>query len=430
MRIIVDNGGYDLRNVGDTALMQVCVKRISDRWPKARLEVFTRDPHRLAIALPDVSPLGSDGKAMFMERWNVFGAWQHFVPDRLKWRFANLEFHARMANPFLAAKWIGWRRARRSPDTKAIHDLMETISRADAVVATGGGYFTDRFAGDARGVIATLRIAQKLGKPTALFGQGLGPLGDWSLRRELRKVLRNADLVALRDDVGGSRLLDELGCPETNVIVTGDDTVEIAHCQREQELGVHIGLNVRKDYYSGLDSFHLSRLRSVLGEIVSDFETSFVPVPTSWHERDLDLDNIRSVVDSLPSALWDLPALDTPNGVIQQIGKCRIAITGSYHGGVFALSQGIPTVGLAKSAYYQLKFRGLADQFGEGCWVVSLDSPEFERNLSEAVRTAWRRAEELRPRLLKAAENQIDRGWAAYRRFFKTVEERRDNSNV
>jgi polysaccharide pyruvyl transferase WcaK-like protein len=426
VRIVVDSGGYDLRNVGDSALMQACVKRILDRWPNASLEVFTDDPHRLVEALPDVTPLECKGRRMFFQRWNVLGGWHHSLPGPMKARFASLEFCVRMLNPTLATKWIGWRWARRSQYAEPMYRFMDTMRKADAVVATGGGYITDEFPDHALWVIVTLRIAQKLGKPTALFGQGLGPLGDLSLRRKLLKTVRNADLVALRDGVAGSHFLDELGCPKANVVVTGDDAVEMAYKQRRQELGVYFGLNLRKAYYSSLDNKHLSCLHSVLSGLVSEFETCLVPIPISWHEE-MDLDKIRNVADGLPSALWDVPGLDTPDGVIRQVGKCRLVVTGSYHAGVFALSQGVPVVGLAKSAYYQQKFLGLADQFGEGCWVVSLDSPEFRSALGKAIRDAWQRAEEIRSGLLNAAENQIERGRAAYDRFFDIVEQRREN---
>ena len=426
MRVVVDSGSYDLRNVGDISLMQACVKRILDRWPNASLEVLTDDPHRLVLALPSATPLECEGRRMFLQRWNVLGGWHHFVPGPMKARFASLESCVRMLNPTLATKWIGWRWAKRSIYAEPMHKFMDTMRKADAVVATGGGYLTDEFPDHALWVIMTLRIAQRLGKPTALFGQGLGPLEDRTLRRKLLRTIRNADLVALRDGVAGSHLLDELGCPKANVAVTGDDAVEMAYKQREQELGVYFGLNLRKAYYSSLDNKHLSHLHSVLSGLVSEFETCLVPIPISWH-REMDLDIIRSFAYGLPSALWDAPGLDTPDGVIRQVGRCRLVVTGSYHAGVFALSQGIPVVGLAKSAYYKQKFLGLADQFSGGCWVVCLDSPEFRSVLGEAIRHAWQRAEEIRSDLLKAAENQIERGWAAYNRFFDIVERRRED---
>ena len=60
----------------------------------------------------------------------------------------------------------------------------------------------------------------------------------------------------------------------------------------------------------------------------------------------------------------------TIDDVLTAIADCRVVVTGSYHAAVFALSMGVPAVGLAASRYYVDKFKGLADQFGPGCEVV------------------------------------------------------------
>jgi hypothetical protein len=68
------------------------------------------------------------------------------------------------------------------------------------------------------------------------------------------------------------------------------------------------------------------------------------------------------------------------------------------------------------------KFVGLNDQFGDVCPVVRLDERGYERQLEHAIRDLWERADELRPGLVRAAEQQIELSRAAYRRFRTTVE--------
>ena len=108
--------------------------------------------------------------------------------------------------------------------------------------------------------------------------------------------------------------------------------------------------------------------------------------------------------------------LNTPLKVIEQVGKCRIVVTGAYHAAVFALAQGIPVVGFAKSTYVREKFLGLADQFGTGCETVDLDAPDFAVQLETAMTNAWLSATTVRAQLLKAAERQIESSYAAYQR--------------
>ncbi len=66
------------------------------------------------------------------------------------------------------------------------------------------------------------------------------------------------------------------------------------------------------------------------------------------------------------------PEVPTLNDVLAATARCRVVVTGSYHAAVFALSIGVPAIGLAASRYYEDKFLGLAEQFGEGCEVVML----------------------------------------------------------
>jgi colanic acid/amylovoran biosynthesis protein len=91
-------------------------------------------------------------------------------------------------------------------------------------------------------------------------------------------------------------------------------------------------------------------------------------------------------------------------------------ITTSYHGGVFAIAQGIPVVAWLKSKYFASKLYGLANQFGVGCEVVTLDEGDWGARLKAAILSAWNSAEQLRPQLLERAASQLSASEAAYER--------------
>ena len=48
MRILVDQSGYDLLNIGDVAMLQSCVTRLRMQWPAAEIMVIAAAPGRLA----------------------------------------------------------------------------------------------------------------------------------------------------------------------------------------------------------------------------------------------------------------------------------------------------------------------------------------------------------------------------------------------
>lgn len=121
------------------------------------------------------------------------------------------------------------------------------------------------------------------------------------------------------------------------------------------------------------------------------------------------------------SASWK--KFESTAEIIKRISRCRIMITGTFHGAVFAISQGIPVIGLAKSVEYRNKISGLATEFGaEGCQIIDMKGPNYAAHLASAIEFAWSNAERLRPHLLREAKRQIDLGHLAYAQIRGRVE--------
>ena len=123
----------------------------------------------------------------------------------------------------------------------------------------------------------------------------------------------------------------------------------------------------------------------------------------------------------------DVGALEVPalHDVLAATARCRVVVTGSYHAAVFALSVGVPAIGLAASRYYEDKFLGLAEQFGEGCDVVMLAGGSGN-DLASTIAEAWARAPALRSSLRDAGARQVARGYEAYDRVAALVDSRSD----
>jgi colanic acid/amylovoran biosynthesis protein len=106
--------------------------------------------------------------------------------------------------------------------------------------------------------------------------------------------------------------------------------------------------------------------------------------------------------------------ITTPIQLIDEIGRCRLVIVGSYHAAVFALAQGVSAIGLAGNAYYIQKFEGLAYQFGSGCEVIRFHENGFQEELRSAATRMWNMADDVRPQLLSRAAQQVMASKAAY----------------
>jgi colanic acid/amylovoran biosynthesis protein len=217
-------------------------------------------------------------------------------------------------------------------------------------------------------------------------------------------------------------LLEALGVSSDRVVTTGDDAIEPAYAARPTELGRAIGVNVRVGSAAGVDDADIAALGPVLRDFAQRFDAPLLPVPIA-RQQDLDAASIERLLDRSGEDDGGR-SLDTPRKVIEQVGRCRVVVTGAYHAAVFALSQGIPAVCLTRSSYYDHKFFGLADLFGDGCTTVSLHGADAAESLRLAVERAWKRADEVRAPLLQAAEDQIVWSREAFMRARNLVEAR------
>jgi len=306
--------------------------------------------------------------------------------------------------------------------------FLTALAEADLVVASGGGYVTDLFEAHAALVLSLLGIAIRLGRTTAMLGQGLGPIRSPGLLARAKHILPLVDLVAVRERRVGPAILNSIGVAPERVAITGDDAIELAYEGRSAVLGTGIGVNLRVASYSEVDVSDLEVVRAVLRNAAEKYSVPLIPLPillddtSGFQESDAKI--IGQVVAGHEISDED-QNVNTPIRLLEQVRRCRIVVTGSYHAGVFALAQGIPVVGLAKSAYYVDKLLGLADQFGAGCKFVFLGDEQVREKLIIEIDNAWKSAERVRPHLLEAARVQIKLSRAAYRRIYELVASRR-----
>ena len=206
--------------MGDEAMLRVTVSRVRERWPLARIGVITMAPPPLAATIPGVEPIVATGTGSWSGRRYSYA---RAVGPRVVGPMTTARLAAREASS-------GWkdrvesrqRPLRERPAPRQDSLVPGAIETASLILAVGGGYVTDMDAEQARRTLAVLQRGIEAGIPTAMLGQGLGPLDDEDLLRQARAVLPHVGLVALREGERGPGLLRELGVPAERVVVTGD----------------------------------------------------------------------------------------------------------------------------------------------------------------------------------------------------------------
>jgi polysaccharide pyruvyl transferase WcaK-like protein len=409
VRILVDHSGYALLNVGDIAMLQVCVRRLEQLWPQASIGVIGESPDRLARYCPQAnqvasSIVGRKGAWVLPRRGQLAAeqAWKTGAP-----------LVARRAMTHTAAPDLPWPGGKR---------LLDAIRQADIVVSSGGGFINDVWWWHGAGVLSVLSMAQRLGKPTAMFGQGIGPLTHPLLQRHVRSTMPRLSIVGLREGVMSPALLQTHGVAEAQLIVTGDDALELATPVRPRT-GNAVGINVRVAGYTGVDAKMAQQVVAVVREAARRWKAPIIALPVSRYEADSDLRAMKGHLairgtDDLDNGVDDI---ESPLQLASAARRCRMVVTGSYHAAVFALASGVPAVCVCMSLYYEAKFKGLSRLFPGACRVVSGEHC-LGGELASVVDWAWQEGEGNRDSAHAAALAQVRRSRMTYEAFKRCLE--------
>ncbi len=400
-RILIQGGCYELDNLGDQSMLQAAIDRIRERLPNARFSVLWRSDDTLKELAPDAHRVPVENR----KAWK----WVRSAYIGLRKRMPDLDPFIRRRFPRVRDQLLRFK-ARRLVNHEALRDTQ-------FMVLSGGGYFTDVFPGQAWSSLERIRVADAMGIPFAIVGHGFGPLRDTALRTAASELIPRARLISVRERLESIPILNDLGVDTTKVFVTGDDAVAHAWHAGVRRPGSCIGINLRVAPYAGMADDDVVAVRDAFRDAVASIDCELIPLAecvVKSVESDSDASVAARIIDGLGHARTGSAVPATVGALIDRVSECRLVVTGSYHCAVFALSQGIPSVCVHNCEYYALKFRGLADRFETGCVVIDRSDAAFHDQLRDAILQCWATADELRPKLLRAAEKQVEAGCQAY----------------
>jgi polysaccharide pyruvyl transferase WcaK-like protein len=412
LRILVQGGSYELDNLGDLSMLGTLLERITERVPRARVAIFSRNAEQVRRLSPRLESIPVEEK----RHWQI--ARSGYL--RLRETFPIFDRGFRLLLPRVYESLLQLK-ARQLVN-------REALRQCDLLLLSGGGYLTDVFPGQAWSALERLEAAVSEGVPFALLGHGIGPLRDPAIMDSAARLLPRAQLISVRERRVALSTLMQLGVAPERIVVTGDDSVEAAYRRRLPNIGSRIGVTLRVADYAGMTAADAKSLRAPLESAARQLETHMLSLPVCIR------DSVESASDATVASLLlgDAGNRDsqanwipqTPEQLIDRVALCRVVVAGSYHAAVFALSQGIPAVCLFNCEYYEIKFRGLAAEFGIGCQVLDKAAHDLASSLVESIMRAWANAEVWRPGLLDAAREQIEAGHRAYDRVLGAMDAR------
>lgn len=412
MNILIESSNAN-RNWGDASMLHAAIRRLNGLVPAVSITLMNEQSSQVAEQYPNVRPLP----------YGLRQAWHH---QRPLWKL--LDQKAPGVVDRMSTTWPGLKNVLTQSkltmltrDPQPWRQFLTYMDNADALLVSGGGFVTDVFSRRAEKVLNLIMLAHSRNVPVFMFSQGIGPLRSRRLRQKARRALQNVRFVAVREKRCSYPLLRSLGVDEHRITATGDDSVDLAFSARPEKLGTGIGANLRIASYSNLSDESVPAIGYILAQISENLSAPLLPVPIAHKGDDSDVESIRQMLEAAGKHSEATSALKTVDDVIRRVGKCRVVVTGSYHGAVFALSQGIPVIGISSSRYYDIKFNGLADMFGEGLTLLHPETNNFETELRTAIEETWSRAPSIRASLLESAQHQAEASREAYNHMTKML---------
>src|SRR4029450_749692 len=176
---------------GDLSMLMVAVSRLRVLHPDAAISVITNAPEIVQRHCPAVATVPVRGRRLLLED-RLLGRFGNRLPATLDRMWSPREAALRLRQPEMFARVLQLKQRVGRVDAEDTTAFLAAIKRADLVLVSGAGIFTDAFRDNVLGILATLELAVRRGIPTAIVGHGFGPIEDQDLLRRVADVLPHA----------------------------------------------------------------------------------------------------------------------------------------------------------------------------------------------------------------------------------------------
>lgn len=282
-----------------------------------------------------------------------------------------------VADPFVVSRsWATMRPVETEHYRRERASLL--LEHTDLVLATGGDLHTSDY-GVSTPYLAVLDRAQKLGLPTAMIGQSVGPFTDPADQAAFTATACRLDLLTVRESTTLAYLTDSLALPADRVVLSADPAFLLpsASPDRAAQLLADAGLEAAHTYvclapsqgvtrYSPIThTQHLDALTRLADTLWRVRRRPLVLVPHCHDSREHNDDRLlaRQIAARLPGVPVHVVDADGTGAADYKaiLGRAELVVSERLHASIGALSSGTPAVALGHSP----KFGGVfADTYG------------------------------------------------------------------
>jgi colanic acid/amylovoran biosynthesis protein len=272
-----------------------------------------------------------------------------------------------------------------------------------AAISTGGTYLVEHY--PLRRRLESIDIPARLGVPTYLYTQSLGPFRAPGAARAVAAVLSRVRKIFLRDERSRAHLL-EIGVAPDKLGVFPDAAFALARGPGSKPDGApavaisvrHWGHYVDGDAEAGQRDYRRSIAAAARALVEVGASVTFLS--TCQGQPAYRTDDARYARRIVEEELDGVPAVRvdggfrTPGELVDELARYRMVIATRMHFAILALCAGVPVAPIA----YEFKTAELFEGLGWGERVVALEGITPER-LVAAVEHAYASAESDRARV-------------------------------
>lgn len=302
-------------------------------------------------------------------------------------------------------------------------EVLSAVKKCDILVLGGGTLLQDGTS--TRSLVYYLSIvkaAEIFGKRVMLYANGIGPVDGKINRCLMRRVLKKAECITLREKLSCNDL-NNIGVKNENTIVTADPAFRLEGVEPKdaenllQKVGVppgdkkRIGVSVRAWNKARYGDDYCAKIAEAC-DIMSEKGYEIVFIPMQYPSDIAVSDKIAAMMKNEAHVLR---AKYTPEEILSIIGCCDAMLSMRLHALIFAAVTNIPMAGIIydpKIEYYlkELDMPACGDvrsDMIDSGQIVSVLDDIFSNDLSYRERLASRAAimtdkAEENDRLLKA----------------------------
>lgn len=263
-------------------------------------------------------------------------------------------------------------------------EAVDRLATARAAISTGGTYLVEHY--PLRRRLESIDIPARLGVPTYLYTQSLGPFRDRGIARRVSGTLRRVRRIFLRDERSRRHLL-EIGVDPGRLSVHPDAAFALAgSVGPAPERPVRVAVSVRhwphhraRSPEAGQRAYRSAVAATVRRLVRGGASVTFLS--TCQGQPDYRTDDARYADRIVEEELLGLSGVRvdgrfrTPEALVAELRGYHLAVATRMHFAILALCAGVPVAPIA----YEFKTAELFEGLGWGDRVVDIESITDER---------------------------------------------------